>query len=62
MRKYLSHLSQAIQFIALSKMTNVPMFAAKMTKDSHAYDLQIPLESLLFHMLTFSYEKKITNK
>ncbi|HDR4351112.1 MULTISPECIES: hypothetical protein [Bacillus cereus group] len=43
-------------------MTNVPMFAAKMTKDSHAYDLQIPLESLLFHMLTFSYEKKITNK
>lgn len=61
-KKYLSHLSQSIQLLPLNKMTHVAMFAAKMTKDPHAYDLQTPLGDLLFDMLTIAYEKEITNK
>lgn len=46
LRTYLSHLSQSIQLLPLSKMTHVAMFAAKMTKDPHAYDIQTSLGDL----------------
>ncbi|PFE07170.1 TIGR02679 domain-containing protein [Bacillus cereus] len=61
LRKYLSHLSQSIQLLPLSKMTHVAMFAAKMTKDPHAYDIQTSLGDLFFDILTIAYEKEITN-
>ncbi|TKV46177.1 hypothetical protein C1I58_23505 [Bacillus sp. PIC28] len=62
LRKYLSHLSRSIQLLPLSKMTHVAMFATRMTKDPHSYDLQTSLGDLLFDMLTTTYEREVMNR